>query len=205
MDRNGLGVCYYGDDVSSLSARRAWIEIFIRSFVLFSCPLSLSARRAWIEIKPIRLSSDFARVALRKESVDRNASPSPDTHTTSQSLSARRAWIEMFCRASAEKQKVSLSARRAWIEIFPALSRGAGGYKSLSARRAWIEIDWASVITAMTSQSLSARRAWIEMFLSMGLDGRFKVALRKESVDRNQVSVPYATPTKRRSPQGERG
>ena len=33
--------------------------------------------------------------------------------------------------------------------------------------------------------SLSARRAWIEMFLSMGLDGRFKVALRKESVDRN--------------------
>ena len=31
--------------------------------------------------------------------------------------------------------------------------------------------------------SLSARRAWIEMFLSMGLDGRFK----------------------RRSPQGERG
>ena len=34
-------------------------------------------------------------------------------------------------------------------------------------------------------KSLSARRAWIEMFLSMGLDGRFKVALRKESVDRN--------------------
>ena len=35
--------------------------------------------------------------------------------------------------------------------------------------------------------SLSARRAWIEMFLSMGLDGRFKVALRKESVDRNHA------------------
>ena len=35
--------------------------------------------------------------------------------------------------------------------------------------------------------SLSARRAWIEMFLSMGLDGRFKVALRKESVDRNDA------------------
>ena len=34
---------------------------------------------------------------------------------------------------------------------------------SLSARRAWIEMDWASVISAMTS-----------------------VALRKESVDRNQ-------------------
>ena len=35
----------------------------------------------------------------------------------------------------------------------------------------------------MLGVSLSARRAWIEMFLSMGLDGRFK----------------------RRSPQGERG
>ena len=38
-------------------------------------------------------------------------------------------------------------------------------------------------------QSLSARRAWIEMFLSMGLDGRFKVALRKESVDRNTTII----------------
>ena len=38
-------------------------------------------------------------------------------------------------------------------------------------------------------RSLSARRAWIEMFLSMGLDGRFKVALRKESVDRNYSYV----------------
>ena len=50
VDRNGLGVCHYRDDVSSLSARRAWIEITL-------CPVSapygapsLSARRAWIEI-----------------------------------------------------------------------------------------------------------------------------------------------------------
>ena len=42
------------------------------------------------------------------------------------------------------------------------------------------DADWVRVYV-----SLSARRAWIEMFLSMGLDGRFKVALRKESVDRN--------------------
>ena len=38
-------------------------------------------------------------------------------------------------------------------------------------------------LTVSLILSLSARRAWIEMFLSMGLDGRFK----------------------RRSPQGERG
>ena len=42
---------------------------------------------------------------------------------------------------------------------------------------------WWGVRKAVGSLSLSARRAWIEMFLSMGLDGRFK----------------------RRSPQGERG
>ena len=40
-------------------------------------------------------------------------------------------------------------------------------------------------------RSLSARRAWIEMFLSMGLDGRFKVALRKESVDRNNMPTAW--------------
>ena len=53
--------------------------------------------------------------------------------------------------------------------------------------------------------SLSARRAWIEMFLSMGLDGRFKVALRKESVDRNSDGVVSGSGDYGRSPQGERG
>ena len=36
---------------------------------------SLSARRAWIEISSIFLSSAALVVALRKESVDRNTSP----------------------------------------------------------------------------------------------------------------------------------
>ena len=53
--------------------------------------------------------------------------------------------------------------------------------------------------------SLSARRAWIEMFLSMGLDGRFKVALRKESVDRNTERITLSDIPPSRSPQGERG
>ena len=43
------------------------------------------------------------------------------------------------------------------------------------------------------------------MFLSMGLDGRFKVALRKESVDRNAGGVVGIIGRLRRSPQGERG
>ena len=56
---------------------------------------SLSARRAWIEISINCSSSAPNRVALRKESVDRNAgSYHPHFHVVL-SLSARRAWIEM--------------------------------------------------------------------------------------------------------------
>ena len=55
----------------SLSARRAWIEIvrFTASLIL---PLSLSARRAWIEIEKRSRGGYITKVALRKESVDRN-------------------------------------------------------------------------------------------------------------------------------------
>ena len=35
VDRNGLGFRHYRDDVSSLSARRAWIEIFTRSTLAY--------------------------------------------------------------------------------------------------------------------------------------------------------------------------
>ena len=101
-------------------------------------------------------------VALRKESVDRNIPcgqlPTPEPP----SLSARRAWIEIRACTTTITICTSLSARRAWIEIPAGCWRDARR-ASLSARRAWIEI----VITAMTSQ------------ISV-------VALRKESVDRNQ-------------------
>ena len=35
--------------------------------------MSLSARRAWIEIRLVDMSAAWNRVALRKESVDRNS------------------------------------------------------------------------------------------------------------------------------------
>ena len=57
---------------ASLSARRAWIEIQLRSPPL-QCKWSLSARRAWIEIAKKACVDGVAFVALRKESVDRNA------------------------------------------------------------------------------------------------------------------------------------
>ena len=67
--------------MASLSARRAWIEIIDDSEPSKTRKLSLSARRAWIEIT---LRRDFKRlglVALRKESVDRNANPGSTTLT----------------------------------------------------------------------------------------------------------------------------
>ena len=102
--------------------------------------MSLSARRAWIEILMMCQSVERLRVALRKESVDRNE------------------WIKAQypgCRVALRKESVdrnNLGGQDITIKD-----------PSLSARRAWIEMDWASVINAMTSQSLSARRAWIEI------------------------------------------
>ena len=59
---------------------------------------SLSARRAWIEISDLKgnfITNEL--VALRKESVDRNDTVCANNHKRRLSLSARRAWIEMTC------------------------------------------------------------------------------------------------------------
>ena len=60
-------------------------------------------------------------VALRKESVDRNAPRRPSRALARASLSARRAWIEMLCHFLRFWGQMSLSARRAWIEMRVAL------------------------------------------------------------------------------------
>ena len=57
---------------------------------------------------------------------------------------------------------------------------------SLSARRAWIEITQFVPITT-SDVSLSARRAWIEISAHHTAEPRKWVALRKESVDRNDL------------------
>ena len=60
----------------SLSARRAWIEMYYGDDLTYSDG-SLSARRAWIEMLIFALWMALNRlVALRKESVDRNVKPS---------------------------------------------------------------------------------------------------------------------------------
>ena len=63
--------------------------------------LSLSARRAWIEIYIIKITRITPTVALRKESVDRNSFFNQIIpHSLALSLSARRAWIEIETSAS---------------------------------------------------------------------------------------------------------
>ena len=61
---------------------------------------SLSARRAWIEIINEVWANFNGFVALRKESVDRNQYCCPYLSSLTRSLSARRAWIEMDVEAA---------------------------------------------------------------------------------------------------------
>ena len=56
---------------------------------------SLSARRAWIEIEAPTEQANTYAVALRKESVDRNSIEPANIRVSTTSLSARRAWIEI--------------------------------------------------------------------------------------------------------------
>ena len=121
------------------------------------------------------------------------------------SLSARRAWIEMlFLRQAASNAAVALrkeSVDRNYKERPGQKARP----KSLSARRAWIEIILDYFSGVMRQKSLSARRAWIEILTTVLHWYHISVALRKESVDRNNLPLQIRGPDIRRSPQGERG
>ena len=95
MDRNRYPLVFCLAQIGSLSARRAWIEMFCATISL----LEMSA------------------VALRKESVDRNILWTLYWIGWNVSLSARRAWIEIRPWQLCQGVWRSLSARRAWIEI----------------------------------------------------------------------------------------
>ena len=72
------------------------------------------------------------KVALRKESVDRNHYCAGCASGNPTSLSARRAWIEMPFLGHKNPRELSLSARRAWIEI---AGQPAHGLPSIVALR----------------------------------------------------------------------
>ena len=78
------------------------------------------------------------------------------------------------------------------------------GVLSLSARRAWIEIDIegkldANLWVALRKESVDRNT------LSLSFPAAAGVALRKESVDRNQWIKAKYPGCRCRSPQGERG
>ena len=174
-----------------------------------------------------RLFVWIAKVALRKESVDRNSALKTLMPIYTMSLSARRAWIEIS-DGSGTSFSTSVALRKESVDrnmprenlvngvglvalrkesVDRNLSMGLDGrFKlwSLSARRAWIEIAprWRVSGRAL---SLSARRAWIEIPAGCWRDARRAVALRKESVDRNPNSIRRLLMSVGRSPQGERG
>ena len=117
VDRNPKRSKIMKNRRKSLSARRAWIEIPAGCW-RDARRASLSARRAWIEMRDSRRGKcECCRVALRKESVDRNQAKNIKKNKKTLSLSARRAWIEMEAPPGSYLDTLSLSARRAWIEI----------------------------------------------------------------------------------------
>ena len=82
--------------MQSLSARRAWIEIFYRHDQRLLAGVALRKESVDRNCPPGPPSFLSGAVALRKESVDRNSSPNTSIIILDESLSARRAWIEIF-------------------------------------------------------------------------------------------------------------
>ena len=78
---------------------------------------SLSARRAWIEMGTLRSSNSAGYVALRKESVDRNCYL--DNIEISEAVALRKESVDRnhIRHTTSPRPSMSLSARRAWIEI----------------------------------------------------------------------------------------
>ena len=119
MDRNLLGDCRDGFFERSLSARRAWIEIFgadaapakhtvalRKESVDRNCwrshsrlpNIPVALRKESVDRNPLTVCarSPVVSVALRKESVDRNSGFANILVIATKSLSARRAWIEII-------------------------------------------------------------------------------------------------------------
>ena len=146
---------------------------------------SLSARRAWIEIHIAPGTSVFRGVALRKESVDRNICMKEVLPWVLVAL--RKESVDRnLCDVSLDyKEVLSLSARRAWIEIFVPFDVIRPAIVAL--RKESVDRNSCFLVGCIDrTMSLSARRAWIEIYRCRCARYSRYVALRKESVDRNR-------------------
>ena len=172
----------------SLSARRAWIEISVRSHP--GKPKAVALRKESVDRNVVgswrRVT--IPSVALRKESVDRNQQCRNGQNIKRRSLSARRAWIEIIMQIKTVTGCVSLSARRAWIEMLDSRltdmsdavalrkeSVDRNGHPTTRTPNQYVALRKESVdrnfntvqIEIVKMQSLSARRAWIEIWLGI--------------------------------------
>ena len=95
VDRNTLFLSFRSAVGSSLSARRAWIEMMFWLFL--PCWSLVALRKESVDRNKyvVQCRKVMNVVALRKESVDRNISLHSISCMILTSLSARRAWIEM--------------------------------------------------------------------------------------------------------------
>ena len=101
-------------------------------------------------------------VALRKESVDRNAHTVNLLGKMSRSLSARRAWIEIYF-TEVHKMDANVALRKESVDRNS--PRAGGGLREYVAlRKESVDRNMAaSLLLAVQLTSLSARRAWIEI------------------------------------------
>ena len=164
---------------TSLSSRRAWIEIIWRT------ASSACLRRSPHGERGLKLPvvEDASACLRRSPHGERGLKCQIDVEECGKrmSLSSRRAWIEIPSLRQATIVAQSLSSRRAWIEIRSSLV-STPDEPSLSSRRAWIEITL-RLKTVILFSSLSSRRAWIEISRNTKSRTMATVALLTESVD----------------------
>ena len=95
MDRNNLTKARTTKKSPSLSARRAWIEIINEDEAKNCRTVALRKESVDRNARASFLTCLYGSVALRKESVDRNYENMQTPMKDVVSLSARRAWIEI--------------------------------------------------------------------------------------------------------------
>ena len=99
MDRNDAMQIVIVIVNTSLSARRAWIEIV--EFHLYASSGVVALRKESVDRNDaMQIIIVVMNVALRKESVDRNKQGRNGQNIKRRSLSARRAWIEISVPSS---------------------------------------------------------------------------------------------------------
>ena len=165
----------------SLSARRAWIEIHRGAILNAWACSSLSARRAWIEILLCSSFMPSQKVALRKESVDRNS-----TYVTRLPLA----------QVALRKESVDRNTQR---RDFKRLGLLVALRKESVDRNIGLHLFNSGFLVALRKESVDRNK------VSTLRKTVPSVALRKESVDRNSDGVVSGSADYGRSPQGERG